>query len=127
MPSLMVVLLMPLAVMRASCQAHTVATGDQATLDEAIFTADDLMTRDVVVVHPEASLLEAVNLMVQRRISGLPVVDDAGAIVGMISEGDLLRWHEGYSEDRRAGSICWPTTLRSLRRSWRNFKRSTAR
>jgi CBS domain-containing protein len=67
-------------------------------LDEAIFTAGDLMTRDVAVVHPETSLLEALNLMVQRHISGLPVVDDGGAIVGIISEGDLLRWHEGYSE-----------------------------
>ena len=67
-------------------------------LDEAVFTAGDLMTRDVAVVHPETSLLDAVKLMAQRRISGVPVVDDAGAIVGMMSEGDLVRWHEGYTE-----------------------------
>ena len=67
-------------------------------LDEAVFTAGDLMTRDVAVVHPETSLLEAVKLMAQRRISGMPVLDSAGVIVGMISEGDLVRWHEGYSE-----------------------------
>lgn len=67
-------------------------------LDEAIFTAGDLMTRDVAVVHPETSLLEAVKLMAQRHISGMPVVDDAGNIIGMLSEGDLVRWHEGYTE-----------------------------
>ena len=67
-------------------------------LDEAIFTAGDLMTRDVAVVHPETSLLEAVKLMARRRISGMPVVDDNGTIVGVISEGDLVRWHEGYTE-----------------------------
>jgi CBS domain-containing protein len=67
-------------------------------LDAAIFTAGDLMTRDVAVVHPETSLLEAVKLMAHRRISGMPVVDGAGAIVGVISEGDLVRWHEGYTE-----------------------------
>jgi CBS domain-containing protein len=67
-------------------------------LDEAVFTAGDLMTRDVAVVHPETSLLEAVKLMAQRRISGVPVVDAAGSILGMLSEGDLVRWHEGYSE-----------------------------
>jgi CBS domain-containing protein len=67
-------------------------------LDEAPVAARDLMTRDVVVVHPESSLLEAVKLMARHRISGLPVVDDAGNIVGMISEGDLVRWHEGYTE-----------------------------
>ncbi|HME27244.1 MAG TPA: CBS domain-containing protein [Acetobacteraceae bacterium] len=67
-------------------------------LDEAVVTAGDLMTRDVAVVHPETSLLEAVKVMAGRRISGMPVVDDAGTIVGMISEGDLVRWHEGYTE-----------------------------
>jgi CBS domain-containing protein len=67
-------------------------------LDEAVFTAGDLMTRDVAVVHPETSLLEAVKLMARRRISGMPVVDDTGTIVGMLSEGDLVRWHEGYTE-----------------------------
>jgi CBS domain-containing protein len=67
-------------------------------LDEAVFTAGDLMTRDVAVVHPETSLLDAVKLMARRRITGMPVVDDAGNIVGMLTEGDLVRWHEGYSE-----------------------------
>jgi CBS domain-containing protein len=67
-------------------------------LDDAVFTAGDLMTRDVAVVHPETSLLEAVKVMAQRRISGMPVVDDTGAVVGMVSEGDLMRWHEGYTE-----------------------------
>ena len=67
-------------------------------LDEAVFTAGDLMTRDVAVVHPESSLLEAVRLMAQRHISGVPVLDDEGSIVGMLSEGDLVRWREGYTE-----------------------------
>ena len=72
--------------------------GNQSMLDEAIFTAGDLMTRDVAVVHPETSLLDAVKLMAQRQISGVPVVDNTGAIVGIMSEGDLVRWHEGYTE-----------------------------
>lgn len=67
-------------------------------LDEALVTAGDVMTRDVAVVHPETSLLDAVKLMASRRISGVPVTDQRGAIVGMLSEGDLVRWHEGYSE-----------------------------
>jgi CBS domain-containing protein len=67
-------------------------------LDEAVFTAGDLMTRDVAVVHPETSLLQAVRQMAQRHISGMPVVDYDGTIVGMLTEGDLLRWHDGYTE-----------------------------
>jgi CBS domain-containing protein len=67
-------------------------------LDEALVTAGDVMTRDVAVVHPETSLLEAVTLMAKRKISGMPVVDAAGAVIGMLSEGDLVRWHEGHTD-----------------------------
>jgi CBS domain-containing protein len=67
-------------------------------LDEAVFTAGDLMTRDVSVVHPETTLLNVVKLMASRRISGVPVVDDDVVVVGMLTEGDLVRWHEGYTE-----------------------------
>ena len=67
-------------------------------LDEAPVLATDIMTRDVAVVHPETSLLEAVKLMAKRRISGVPVVDPGGGVVGMLTEGDLLRWREGYTE-----------------------------
>lgn len=66
-------------------------------LDEAVVTAGDVMTRDVTVVHPETSLVDAVRLMAARRISGMPVTDHNGTIVGMLSEGDLVRWHEGFS------------------------------
>jgi len=66
-------------------------------LDDAVVTAGDVMTRDVAVVHPETSLLDAVKVMATRRISGMPVTDHTGAIVGMLSEGDLVRWREGFS------------------------------
>jgi len=66
-------------------------------LDEAVWTAGDLMTRDVIVVQPNTSLLDAVRMLVKHRISGMPVVDDS-AIVGMFAECDLVRWHEGYTE-----------------------------
>ena len=56
------------------------------------------MTRDVAFVHPDTPLLAAVKLLSARRISGLPVVDDHGDIVGMLTEGDLLRWHDGFRE-----------------------------
>ena len=67
-------------------------------LDETVLTAADVMTRDVAVAKPGMSLLEAVKLMAHRHISGMPVVDQTGTIVGMLSEGDLMRWHEGFTE-----------------------------
>jgi CBS domain-containing protein len=66
--------------------------------DDTKLLASDIMTRDVAVVHPETALLAAVKLMASRGISGLPVVDRHGTLVGMMSEADLLRWHEGFSE-----------------------------
>ena len=70
-------------------------------LDESVVTAADVMTRDVAVVHPETSLLEAVTMMARRKISGMPVVDAAGTVIGMLSEGDLVRWHEGHTDRQR--------------------------
>ncbi|MBS0560775.1 MAG: CBS domain-containing protein [Proteobacteria bacterium] len=53
--------------------------------------ARDIMTRNVQTIRADADLLEAISLMLDRGISGLPVVDEANALVGMVTEGDLLR------------------------------------
>jgi CBS domain-containing protein len=66
----------------------------------------DVMSADVVSVPPGASLKEAARLMVERRISGLPVVDDAGGVLGVVSEGDLLVKERGASHDAR-GFLAW--------------------
>ena len=50
----------------------------------------DVMTRDVLSVAPETPLREVARLLSERRISGVPVVDEAGACVGILSEADLL-------------------------------------
>jgi CBS domain-containing protein len=83
---------------KSSCRQLDGARRSIAMLDEAPVLAADIMTRDVAVVHRETSLLDAVKLMAQRRISGVPVVDADGDVVGMLTEGDLLRWREGYTE-----------------------------
>ena len=64
--------------------------------------ARDIMTPDVVSVDPDASVAEAAQLMLQRRISGLPVVDQAGELVGVITEGDFLRRAEMGTQRRRS-------------------------
>jgi CBS-domain-containing membrane protein len=51
----------------------------------------DIMTTDPVRVTGDTSLREAARLMVRHRVSGLPVVDDAGKLVGVVSEGDFIR------------------------------------
>ena len=56
--------------------------------------AHQIMTRPVFTVTPEATILEAANIMLQRHISGLPVADASGKLVGIISEGDFIRRSE---------------------------------
>lgn len=65
-------------------------------LEAALETAADIMSRDVAVVHPDTSMRTLLHLMAERRISGVPVVDGDGLIVGMVSEGDVIRWHDGF-------------------------------
>jgi CBS domain-containing protein len=56
-------------------------------------TVADIMTRNPVVVSPETPLNEAIKILAERRISGLPVVDANGKLAGVISETDLM-WRE---------------------------------
>ena len=51
----------------------------------------DIMAREVVSVPPDASVREVASLMLERRISGVPVVDAEGKVLGVVSEGDLIR------------------------------------
>lgn len=52
--------------------------------------AKDIMTRNVVTVHKSATIKEIAKVLVDNAISGVPVVDDDGKLVGIVSEGDLL-------------------------------------
>jgi len=56
--------------------------------------AHQIMTKDVITVTPHTTIEEAARMMLQTRISGLPVVDDAGQLVGIVSESDFLRRSE---------------------------------
>jgi CBS domain-containing protein len=57
------------------------------------------MTRDVVAVTPETSLKDVARKLIELRISGMPVVDAAGAVVGVISEADVLAKERVVYED----------------------------
>lgn len=62
----------------------------------------DVMTQRVTTVGPDATVAEAAQLMLGRSVSGLPVVDKAGIVVGVVTEGDLLRRAETGTERRRS-------------------------
>jgi CBS domain-containing protein len=63
--------------------------------------AGDVMTRQIVCVTPETSILDMAQLMLKNRISGLPVIDGNGNLVGVVTEGDCLRRIETGTEQQR--------------------------
>ena len=65
--------------------------------------ARDVMTRDVVSFASDTPMRKMAALLVEKRISGVPVVDGSGAPIDMVSEGDLI----GRSEPEREARQDW--------------------
>ena len=63
--------------------------------------ATDIMTRDVITVGRDTTVAQAIRLMLDHRVSGLPVLDSDGKVVGILTEGDLLRRIETGTERHR--------------------------
>src|SRR5271155_3750251 len=63
--------------------------------------AIDVMVRDVVTVHPDTDVAEAIKLLAEHDLSALPVVDPAGNLVGVLSEADLIHRVEIGTEKHR--------------------------
>lgn len=90
---------------------------DQVSTGASHIRARDLMSRHVVAVGADVSINDAIKIMLTQHISGLPVLDPQGKLVGIVSEGDFLRRAEvGTDKKEAAGSPCSPvpTRLRSI-------------
>jgi CBS domain-containing protein len=64
--------------------------------------AADVMTREPIRITSQTTIVEAAQLMLQHRVSGLPVTDAAGAVVGIVTEGDLMRRAEIATDRHRS-------------------------
>jgi CBS domain-containing protein len=64
--------------------------------------ASDIMTRKVVSVSPETPVQSIAKAMLDHAISAVPVVDASGAVIGMVSEGDLIKRSEREHRERRS-------------------------
>jgi CBS domain-containing protein len=64
--------------------------------------ARDVMVSPVITVKPSASVREVAQIFVNKGISAVPVVDDQGKVIGIVSEGDLLHRQEAGTERRRS-------------------------
>jgi CBS domain-containing protein len=64
--------------------------------------AADVMTHDVITVHADTTVRDIAEILLAKGISGVPVVDAAGALVGIVSEGDLIHRVENDTERQRS-------------------------
>ena len=62
--------------------------------------ASDIMTSGVIAIGPDADVQSAAKQMLEKSVSALPVVDSKGALIGIISEGDLIRRTEAGTEEK---------------------------
>jgi CBS domain-containing protein len=83
--------------------------------------ASDIMSAPVVTVLAGATIVEAAKVLLEHRISGAPVINDEGRLVGMVTEGDLFRRSEIGTEpdprQRSQGSPSRPDTFRCYLKS----------
>jgi CBS domain-containing protein len=92
--------------------------------------ASDIMSRPVVSVHPDTSTREIARLLLDKGISAVPVVDNNGAAVGIVSERDLIRpdrgareaWRQSWLEIFAEGEPLAPELL-----AWLQSQSHTAR
>jgi len=85
--------------------------------------AADVMVTDVISLHPDDTVQTAARVLLDHRISGAPVVDAQGRLVGMVSEGDLIRRAEIGTEKRRSW---WLELLTGAENQARDFVRAHA-
>ena len=74
----------------------------------------DLMTTDVVTTTAGTPLRDIAEMLLEHEISGMPVCDDSGAVLGVVSEGDIL-FKESGRLDPRGGFVGWLLGSRSER------------
>ena len=75
-------------------------------MGESTVRVGEVMTRDVVSVTPDTPLKDVAAALVERGVSGLPVCDADGAVVGVLSEADLLV-KQGGAPERSGGLFAW--------------------
>lgn len=86
--------------------------------------AAEIMTPNVITVTPQTEVREIVELMIKNRISALPVVDGENRVIGMVSEGDLMRRVENQTDRRDSW---WLTALFSASNDADSYIKSRGR
>jgi CBS domain-containing protein len=88
--------------------------------------AKDVMTTDVITVRRETTVRELAALFAERRISSVPVVDDAGNLIGIVSESDLVEQDKNLHIPTVVSIFDWVIYLESDKRFEKELQKMTA-
>jgi len=91
-----------------------------------MLTAKDIMTKDVITVKPDTSIEELSSILVKNEISGVPVVDDSGALYGIVTENDLISQNKRLHIPTVVSFLDAAIYLESSKKFEREVKRLTA-
>lgn len=87
--------------------------------------AKDIMTKDVITVRRETSIRELAALFAERRISSAPVVDDAGDLIGIVTETDLIEQDKSLHIPTVVSIFDWVIYLESDKRFEKELQKMT--
>ena len=82
--------------------------------------AASIMSRDVVTARPEDTVARVAQVLAQHRISAVPICDPSGGLLGMASEGDLMRLYLSSNIQRRAWWLALLADGTDLAPDWSN-------
>lgn len=92
-----------------------------------MLTARDVMTKEVVTVTRDTSIRDLAGLITAHRIGSIPVVDDAGNLVGIVTESDLIEQDKSFHIPTVISLFDWVIYLESEKKFEKELKRMTAR
>ena len=90
-----------------------------------MLTAADVMTRDVITVKKETTIRELAELFARHRISSAPVVDDTGAMIGIVTETDLVEQDKSLHIPTVVSLFDWVIYLESDKKFEKELKKMT--
>jgi CBS-domain-containing membrane protein len=90
-----------------------------------MLTAADVMTRDVITVKKETTIRELAELFARHRISSAPVVDDTGAMIGIVTETDLVEQDKSLHIPTVVSIFDWVIYLESDKKFEKELKKMT--
>ena len=84
--------------------------------------AADVMQRDMVTIGPRNTLSDALSLMTENHITGLPVVDERDRCVGLICASDILNYEEDHAEEAAEANTDMARHFNPDRQQWENIR-----